>query len=76
MIAIDSQVGRKLIPRLIGGILTSGPVAGCRRLECTVLHNEHFQIGAVAEHDIAHRDKLLRQGDGRQICACCKCSIS
>lgn len=42
------------------------PVAGCRCLKCTVLHNERFQIGAVAEYDIAHGDELFRKGDGFQ----------
>ena len=41
-------------------------MAGCRCLKCTVLHNERFQIGAVAEYDIAHGDELFRKGDGFQ----------
>ena len=41
-------------------------MARCRCLKCTVLHNERFQIGAVAEYNIAHGDELFRKGDGFQ----------
>ena len=64
-ITIDGQVGRKFIPRLIA-VRTCRPITGCRCPECTVLYNKRFQIGAVAEYDIAHGDELFRKSDGFQ----------